>query len=192
MWRLQAQLKRHTKVAFSIASSSSQMNTQWSHQRFFSELKSTIQILTSLVESASISWRTNGLLLFRLDRFFSQSRLWCLFQTWMILWIRKLRMPGRLIKRPPSRRPRSGPSNMPTIEQWVPMNAGTQFDLLIRHINVTNLWRWIPLDCRGKTKSCFKFLGLFVMFDRWKAEALKFDLRSLCHRHCQLKDSMRL
>ena len=112
-----AQPRLHMREVSLIASSSCQMSTQWFHQRSSSEPRSITQILISWVEFALIFWRTSGLQLSKLDPFSSPSRLWCLFQTWMIHLIKKLLITGNKIKMVPSPRPRSGPSNMLPNEQ---------------------------------------------------------------------------
>lgn len=124
----------HMKVEFSIASFSCQMSTQWCHQRSFSEPRSTTRTSTSLVESAWISWRTSGLPRFRLDRCCCQFKPWCLSQTWMIPWIRRLPMLGKLIRRQPSRRPRSGRFSTPTTEQSGVPHWGMNYTESINHI----------------------------------------------------------
>ena len=186
--KLQDRLKPLTKVVFLIVSFSCQMSTQWSHQKFFSERRSTTRTSTNSVGSASTFWRTSGLLLSRSDLYSCPFKPWCLFQTWMIRWTKRSRMLGKLIRKAPSREPRNGRFSMPTTERPNLPISGESHDEHIRRINATKYKMWIPLST-AETKPCLAWdilqeRGLkIVIFDRWKADALKFDLWSLCPRH---------
>lgn len=126
--RLLAHLRPLTKVVSSIASSSCLTNTPWFHQRCFSEPRSTTPTSTSSAVSAWTSWRTSGLQPFKSDRSCCPSRHWCLFQTWMIPWIKRSLMPGRLTKKEPSRKPKSGPCSTPTTEAAGRLSSSNSFD----------------------------------------------------------------
>ena len=68
------------KVVYSIASSSCLKSIPWLPPKYCSELRSITQTLISLAESASISWRTNGLQHSRLELCFFQFKHSCLHQ----------------------------------------------------------------------------------------------------------------
>ena len=116
MSKLLDQLKHHMREEYLIVSYSCRMNTQWSHQRYCSEPKSITQILTNLEEFAWIFWRTSGPQHCKSDQCFYPSKLWCLFQTWMILLINQSQITGKKIKLELLIKQRNGPFNMPIIE----------------------------------------------------------------------------
>jgi len=131
MSRLPAQPKLHTREVSSIASFSCLMSTQWCHQRFCSEPRSTTQISTSWVEFAWTFWKTSGLQHSKLDPCSSQSKLWCLSLTWTILLTKRSLISGKPTKRVPSRELRSGLSNT------LPNEIG---DLSSLKLNVYETW----------------------------------------------------
>ena len=117
--RLLVQVKLHMKEEFLIVSYSCQMNTQWSHQRSCSEPRSITQILINWEESAWISSRTSGPQHCKSDQCFSPSRLWCLFQIWMILLINQSPITGRQMKMEPLTKQSHGPLNLLTTEKYL-------------------------------------------------------------------------
>lgn len=116
MSRLLVQLKLLTREVSLIASFSCLMSTLWFHQRFCSEPRFIIQILTNWVEFALIFWKTSGLQHFKSDLCFFQFKHWCRSPTWMILLTKRSLISGRLTKKVQSRKLKSGLSNMPPNE----------------------------------------------------------------------------